>query len=257
MSKQARSYFITPTRLKKYPHFYKNIQMIRTLNKNQNIVMPADTVEWLRGNWHSISLENMMMCIDEGINYGINWECNVKAAGDLFDVILKKSNCINVDTKTEVALASKLLREESFTSYISSIIPKVREDRRRTFIATASRNPSIKTYHVEMLWDLLPEVKAKNLEYIKYSNEKMFPDYILQDCVKLFLEEPDPFVRSYGLDKFLIEMVHRGMLSEKTPTTIKVPRESIPIFGKEPIVEKPVEKPVVESKSRNIIIVNI
>lgn len=258
MSKRKdRNYFITPTRLMKYPHFYKNIQMIRTLNKDQSIVMPEATLEWLRYQWHLISPENVMLCMDMGGSYRISWDASPKAASDLFDYILKKADTKQIDLKVEIAITNKFLKEESFNKYIKNIISKVEAKWINAFISTAARYPLIQTYQIETLWKLTPEPKRKYVEWLYSVSSTLIPDYIIKECALGFLEDPATFIRRYQSSSLVIEMVERKMLEVKVPSSVVVASQPEPTFETAPVVEKPSEKPKLPSYSRGTIVVNI
>jgi len=253
--KKTRNYFITPTRLTKYDHFHKTIDMMKTLNPGQSIMTPQYTIDWLNnGNWHKITTKNAAMCLDYMSQVGYNhsskfqWSENVEAANKIFNILLDEKR------EEKMVLGESELYEDRLTQYIEQSFDEKLKAAHTDYkkydhyyssndiAVSLLRNGSLKVYQYEMIFNKVRAIGLLKPLVSNFSGFKVkeIPDYILE--VLIDSPEDSSYYSSSLKTKLLEEAIIRRMLVRQKLSVPVVKSQSKPL-PKAKTLNKPEKEP--------------
>jgi len=269
---QRSRFFITAFRLQRNPSFYKTVAMMRSLNKDQGVLIPPKEEGWISSNWSSLSVGNALMCLHY-LNRGFTWSHNSTAARKIFDALLLEDS-----DQIMHALGSSLVEENSLTTYIEQKLPKYLkenpEDAKKGYwkprdegrVRHLTRNESLKTYQFEMIWNLIPvRDRIRRLDELANFPLMKTPDYILKglfECIWCDADSSKEEDRYYGYGRsempIINEVIRRGMI-KKIDVPVVIPSQPKPVTAKTPLVAlvSKAEVKTIKTGAREIIRITI
>ena len=219
MDKKLRRYFLTPNRLTKIPHFYKTIRMIKQINPNQEVHVPAKTEHWFAEEWHTITPGNATICIDHGVSSPSNYSMGnhtVEAKALYKEALVNGENTYFL---REILGHTEYTTEVMVDDYINNrLIDRLKKQGSQELDAIITNTEVVKLYQIEKCWKAHPkfDIFGAHRDLL----EKL-PSYILEKLLHMAITYDSPtYHSSRESENIFREALRRGLLQKGFATTI-------------------------------------